>query len=145
MDGIPCTCGKRGCLESYASVTALIRQTKEAMAAHPESAMNAWAETHGKVSGRTAFECAKAGDPTATAVRDTYLRYIAEGIGSIINILQPEVFAIGGGISKEGDALLLPIRKIVERDDFNKHMPRTELRIAALFNDAGIVGAALAE
>lgn len=144
MDGAPCTCGRRGCYESYASVTALIRQTKEAMAEDPSSAMHAWAESHGKVSGRTAFECAKAGDPTAIRVRDAYLRYVAEGIASIVNMLQPEVLAIGGGISKEGDALLLPVRKTVYRDDFNKFMPKTELRIARLFNDAGIVGAALA-
>ena len=143
-DGIRCTCGKRGCLESYASVTALIRQTREAMEQYPDSTMHRWAESHGKVSGRTAFECARAGDPAAIEVRDRYLSYVAEGVSNIINILQPEVFAIGGGISKEGDALLIPVREIVMRDDFNKHMPKTELRIAALCNDAGIVGAAMA-
>ena len=144
MDGVPCTCGRRGCYESYASVTALIRQTREAMEKDPSSAMHAWTASHGKVSGRTAFECAKAGDATAIRVRDTYLSYVAEGISSIINMLQPEILAIGGGISKEGDALLRPVEALVRRDDFNKHMPKTELRIATLFNDAGIVGAALA-
>ncbi len=62
----------------------------------------------------------------------------------MINIFQPELFVIGGGISKEGDILLNPIREYVYENDFNKHMPKTEIRIAQLFNDAGIVGAAMA-
>ena len=144
MDGEPCTCGMRGCLESYASVTALIKQTKEAMEAHPDSAMHEWVAKKGKISGRTAFECAKAGDAAATAVRDRYIRYVAEGVNNLINILQPAVFAIGGGISKEGDTLLVPIREFVAKYNYNKHMPKTDIRIATLLNDAGIIGAAFA-
>lgn len=144
VNGEVCTCGRHGCLEAYASVTALIRQTKEKMAECPDSTMHAWAKEHRKVSGRTAFECAKAGDPAAIAVRDRYIRYIAEGVCSVISILQPEVFAIGGGISKEGDTLLLPIKDFVNQNDFNKFVPRTDIRIASLCNDAGIVGAAMA-
>lgn len=140
--GEKCTCGRRGCLEAYASVTALINQTKAAMAAHPESAMNAWAEKQGKVNGRTAFECAKAGDSAAIAVRDRYIEYVAEGICSIVNVLQPEVIAIGGGISREGDVLLEPIKEYFAENDYNKYMPKTSIRIAKLFGDAGIVGAA---
>ncbi len=140
--GKPCTCGRRGCLEAYASVTALIEQTKEAMAAHPESTMNAWASEQGKVTGRTAFTCAASGDPVAIQVRDRYIEYVAEGICSIINVLQPEVLAIGGGISREGDVLLKPIQAYFAVNDYNKHMKKTEIRIAKLFGDAGIVGAA---
>ena len=141
--GEPCTCGRRGCLEAYASVTALIRQTKDAMASHPESKMNEWAAKKSRVSGRTAFECAKDGDETAIAVRDRYIEYVAEGIASVINVLQPEVVAIGGGISREGDALLEPIKAYLHGNDYNKYMPRTDIRIAKLFGDAGIVGAAM--
>ncbi len=140
--GKACTCGRRGCLEAYASVTALIEQTKEAMEAHPESAMHAWAAEHGKVTGRTAFTCAAAGDPVAILVRDQYIEYVAEGICSIINVLQPEVLAIGGGISREGDVLLDPIKAYFAQNDYNKHMKKTDIRIAKLFGDAGIVGAA---
>ena len=140
--GEPCTCGRKGCLEAYASVSALISQTKAAMEAHPESMMNAYAAEHGKVSGRTSFECAKAGDPTAIAVRDRYIEYVAEGICSIVNILQPEILAIGGGISREGDTLLTPIKEYFAVNDYNKHMKKTDIRIAKLFGDAGIVGAA---
>lgn len=142
--GEPCTCGRRGCLEAYASVTALINQTKAAMEDHPESLMNTHAAEHGKVSGRTAFECAKAGDPTAITVRDRYIEYVAEGICSIVNILQPEILSIGGGISREGETLLTPIKEYFAVNDYNKHMKKTDIRIANLFGDAGIVGAAKA-
>ncbi len=144
IDGKECTCGKKGCLEAYASVTALIEQTKEAIDANPHSMMNEWVKEKGKVSGRTAFECAKYGDSVATKVKNTYIRYVAEGVSNMINIFQPEVFVIGGGISKEGDELLVPIKEYVYENDFNKHMPKTEITIAKLFNDAGIVGAAMA-
>ena len=143
MGGESCTCGRRGCLEAYASVTALIRQTKAAMEAHPESAMNDWAAKHGRVSGRTAFECAKQGDAAAAQVRDRYIEYVADGIASIVNVLQPEVVAIGGGISREGDLLLEPIKRYLVENDYNKYMPRTDVRIARLMGDAGIVGAAM--
>ena len=142
--GEPCTCGRKGCLEAYASVTALISQTKEAMEANPDSMMNQWYKDHGKVNGRTAFECAKAGDPAAIAVRDRYIEYVAEGICSIVNVLQPEILAIGGGISREGDTLLEPIKAYFATNDYNKHMKKTDIRIARLFGDAGIVGAAKA-
>ena len=143
LDGKPCTCGKKGCLETYASVTALIGQTAEKMNECPDSMMNEWVSKRGKISGRTAFECAKAGDRAAIAVKDQYIRYIAEGISNIINIFQPEIFVIGGGISKEGDELLIPIKEFVYKNDYNKHMPKTEIKIAELYNDAGIVGAAM--
>ena len=142
--GEPCTCGRRGCLEAYASVTALIKQTEAAMAEWPVSIMNAWAQEKGRVSGRTAFECARLGDPKAIEVRDRYIEYVAEGICSIVNVLQPEILAIGGGISREGDVLLDPIKAYFAENDYNKHMKKTDIRIARLFGDAGIVGAAKA-
>jgi len=144
FNGEPCTCGRRGCLEAYASVTALIRQTEMAMKTHPESMMNTWAKEHGRVTGRTSFECAKLGDPAAIEVRDTYVTYVAEGICSIVNVLQPEILAIGGGISREGDTLLSPIKAYFQKNDYNKYMKKTDIRIAKLFGDAGIVGAAKA-
>ena len=143
LDGKQCTCGKKGCLESYASVTALIEQTAEKMDECHDSMMHEWVLKHGKINGRTAFECAKAGDKAAIEVKERYIKYIAEGVSNMINIFQPEVFVIGGGISKEGDELLIPIKKFVYENDYNKHMPKTDIKIAELFNDAGIVGAAM--
>lgn len=144
FNGKPCTCGRRGCLEAYASVSALIEQTREALVEHPDSMMNTWVNENGKVTGRTSFECAKKGDEVAIAVRDRYIEYVAEGICSIVNVLQPEILAIGGGISREGDMLLNPIKQYFAVNDYNKHMKKTDIRIAKLFGDAGIVGAAKA-
>ncbi len=139
-DGVQCSCGTNGCWEAYASVTALINQTKAAIAAHPESTM----AKDKKVSGRTSFNAAKAGDPVAKQVVDNYIKHIATGIISLINIFAPEVLVIGGGISNEGDYLLDPIKKYVDECGFFKDVEGTEIRIATLKNDAGIVGAAFA-
>lgn len=142
--GKMCSCGNPGCWEAYASVTALISQTKEAIEKNPDSLMVKLAEEKGEVSGRTAFEAAKAGDKAGQAVVDQYIEYVASGVLSIINIFQPEKIVIGGGISKEGDYLLNPIRKYCEKYGYNKISARTDIQIATLFNDAGIIGAALA-
>ena len=72
-----------------------------------------------------------------------YTEYVADGITSVINIFEPEILVIGGGISKEGEYLLNPIRKFVEINEFNKYRPKTKIEIASLNNDAGIIGAAL--
>lgn len=143
-DGVPCTCGNNGCWEAYASVTALIRQTKEAMDKNPDSLMHKLAEEEGKVSGRTAFMAAKDGDSAAKEVVDSYITYVADGITGMINIFQPEKLVIGGGISKEGDYLLKPIIEYVNKHQYNRYMKKTEISIATLFNEAGIIGAALA-
>lgn len=142
--GIECACGKKGCWEQYASVTALVRQTKAVMETRPESIMHEIVKNYGKVSGRTAFEAAKKGDAAGLAVVEQYLEYVADGLVSIVNIFQPERVLIGGGISKEGDYLLNPVREFVNKYDYNRYMPKTEIAIATLYNDAGIIGAALA-
>lgn len=144
LDGEECTCGRKGCWEAYASVTALIRQTKAAMDKNPDSLMHEVAEKEGKISGRTAFDAAKKGDAAANDVVNTYIKYVADGIVNMINIFQPEKLIIGGGISKEGDYLLNPIREYVREYDYNRYLPSTDIEIATLFNDAGIIGAALA-
>lgn len=142
-DGIPCNCGNIGCWEAYASVTALIRQTKEAMEKNPQSLMHQIAEKEGKVSGKTAFEAAKAGDEAGMTVVKQYREYVASGLVSIINIFQPERIVIGGGISKEGDYLIKPIIEYCYAHEYNKYATKTQISIATLFNDAGIIGAAL--
>lgn len=143
-NGEPCTCGNDGCWEAYASVTALIRQTKRAIDANPDSLLAKEAEKEGKVSGRTSFNAAKAGDEVAAEVVRQYIEYVADGITSIINIFQPEVLVIGGGISKEGDKLLLPIKEYAKKHSYCKAVEQTEIKIATLMNDAGIIGAAFA-
>ena len=143
-NGLPCTCGKKGCWESYASVTALISQTKVAMAKHPESIMHSIVKEQGSVNGKTAFDAAKQGDGPALEVVRKYIEYIADGLVSVVNIFQPDKIVIGGGISKEKDYLLMPIREYVEKYHYNRDLRKIDIGVATLYNDAGIIGAALA-
>ena len=144
-DGVLCTCGRRGCWERYASATGLIRMTREAMEQAPDSGLWQAAAALDQVDGTTAFRAAKQGDPAADAVVKRYIHYLGEGILNLINLLQPDVLCIGGGLSNEEDAWLLnPLRKMVEEMRFDKDdVPHTEIVKAALKNDAGILGAAL--
>ena len=148
-DGEMCTCGRRGCWERYASANALIRQTRTAMEIHRDSAM--WALVEGdleKVTGRTAFEAMRAGDAAAKAVVDQYIRYLSDGLTNLINLLQPDVVCLGGGVSHEREAdLLLPVRRRVAEICYERNMavPHTDIVTARLGNDAGIIGAALLE
>lgn len=143
--GEQCNCGRKGCWERYASATALIGFTKKAMAEHPESALHAVAAEQGGVEGRTAFDAAMQGDETAKAVCREYVEYLACGLNSLINILRPEMVALGGGVAAAPEELLLePVRRLVEKESFSSHGGRvTEVVRAVLGNDAGIIGAAL--
>lgn len=143
IDGPQCTCGRKGCFEVYSSATGLIRMTKEAMEQHPESAMHKMAEEQGKVSARTAFDCMRQGDAAAKEVVDFYIRCLAAGITNTINIFQPDVLCIGGGVCNEGDALLLPVKELVAKEVYTRNSEKNaEIVIAKLGNDAGIIGAA---
>ncbi|MCD8187754.1 MAG: ROK family glucokinase [Ruminococcus sp.] len=144
VDGAQCSCGRKGCFEEYSSATGLIRMTKEAMAADdPESIMNKMAEEKGKVTARTAFDAMRAGDKSAKAVVDKYIKYLAAGITNTINIFQPDVLCIGGGVCNEGDPLLLPVKALVKEEVYTRNSDKnTEIVIAKLGNDAGIIGAA---
>lgn len=146
-DGAPCSCGRRGCWEAYSSATALIRMTKEKMdecaATGRETLMTDMVAKKGKVSGRTAFDAMRAGDEAAREVVDTYISYLTTGITNMVNIFQPEVLSIGGGISGEGDNLLAPIIPIVQKEQYGQGIvASTKIKIAKLGNDAGIIGAA---
>lgn len=143
--GAKCNCGRCGCWEAYASATGLIRMTKEAMAAHPESLLHQLASESGAVEGRTAFDAAAAGDETAKALCAAYVEYLAAGVTNLVNILQPEVLAVGGGVAGAPDALLMdPLREIVNAECYPRHCGKLPRIVRAeLGNDAGILGAAL--
>ncbi len=142
-DGEPCSCGRKGCWEAYASATGLIRQTKAAMEADKNSKMWQLAGSLDNVNGRTAFDGMRAGDETAEKVVKQYCNYVACGLTNIINIFQPDVICIGGGISKEGETLVAPIREYVERERYSRNVEKqTVIKAAELGNDAGIIGAA---
>jgi len=144
-NGLPCACGRRGCWECYASATALCRMTAEKMVEDPATLM--WNLCNGdlkNVSGMTAFRAADEGDASARAVLDEFCSYLAMGITNMINIFQPEILSVGGGVSAEGEKLLAPVRAIVEREQYSRNCEKkTVLKQAALGNDAGIIGAAL--
>ena len=143
VDGYPCTCGRNGCWESYASATALIRQTREAMRNNPGSAMWEVAGSLDNVDGRTAFDAMRKGDPAAKEVVDNYIKYVACGLTNVVNIFQPEILCIGGGICKEGDTLLIPLEEHIKRERYSKFSShQTRLCVAQLGNDAGVIGAA---
>ncbi len=145
-EGDQCNCGRKGCWERYASASALIQMTKDAMAMDPESLL--WEFCDGDqdyVDGRTAFNAAERGDEAALKVCHDFRSYLSLGILNIINILQPEVIALGGGVSHESDhALFDPLRKMVEGKSLAVLGGVDAARIvrAELGNDAGIIGAA---
>lgn len=146
MDGEPCTCGTNGCWEAYASATALIRQTKEAMGRNPDSIM--WQlvnDNNGKVSGRTAFDAMRKGDQAGKEVVDTYIKYVGVGLANIVNIFEPDVICVGGGLSNEGDNLIVPLREYCEKHRTCSIHCKKQSQIvkAELGNNAGIIGAAL--
>lgn len=142
-DGELCGCGRRGCMEAYSSATALVKQTKEAILKNPQSIL---AKTPLEdVNGKTAFDAMRAGCPVGTAVVEKYVEYFATGITNIINIFQPDMLVIGGGVSKEGKPFTDMIMKYVSRERYgeNSGLPKTTICTAVLGNDAGVIGAAL--
>ena len=143
VDGAQCSCGRKGCFEAYSSATGLIRMTREAIAEHPDCIMAQSEKEKGKVTARTSFDCMRAGDKYAKAVVDKYIKYLAAGITNTINIFQPDILCIGGGVCNEGDPLLLPMKELVAKEVYTRNSEKNcEIVIAKLGNDAGIIGAA---
>ena len=145
-DGVQCNCGRRGCFEKYASATALARLTREKMEKCPDSIMwDICQKNINRANGRTAFDAMRRGDVAGAEVVDEYISYLACGVTNLINIFQPEVFSIGGGISNEKDYLLLPLidKVLKENYAYDTGVNQTKICIAQLRNDAGIIGAAM--
>lgn len=144
-EGEQCSCGRKGCLEAYASASALIRESKKAVQKHPESLINELCEHDlNKINAKTPFDAKRGGDPIATKIVDKYIRDLGEGIINYINIFQPEIILLGGGVSKEGEYLLEPLREYVFQYSYgHEFLPRTKIECAVLGNDAGIIGAAM--
>lgn len=144
LGGESCGCGRKGCFEAYASATALIRQTKAAMLAHPDSALWQVCPEADRATAKTPFDAALLGDATAQAVLEQYEEYLAAGIGGIVNLLRPQAVIIGGGVSNQGETLLAPLReKLAGYCYASEWIAPPALVCASLGNDAGIIGAAL--
>ena len=145
LGGRQCSCGRKGCIDVYASATGLITTTKEAMETNKESLM--WQLSKGdikNVTGITAFKAARQNDKTALKVVNSYVEVLAAAITNIINTFQPDMITIAGGISKEGDFLLNPVKSLVEKESLkNPAKPSPKIEIAQLQDKAGVIGAAL--
>ena len=147
-NGRQCTCGRRGCWETYSSATGLIRTTREKMEDCRRTGRHTMMEEMiggnlDRLSGKTAFRAMQEGDKVAKEVVDEYISYLTTGLVNIINIFQPNVLSIGGGISNEGEPLIEMLRpRVFARTYTRGDTPQCTLKIAELRNDAGIIGAA---
>ncbi len=145
--GRPCSCGRHGCWEAYSSATAVINMTREKLEECEKTGratlMTELVKKKGKVSGVTAFEAMRKGDAAGKEVVDEYIGYLACGLTNIVNIFQPQVISLGGGVSNEGQSLIDAILPLIRAEQYGGNIePLTDIRIAKLGNDAGIIGAA---
>lgn len=144
IDGIPCTCGRSGCLERYCSATALIRIAREAAQKRPESKL--WKEAQGdldNLNGKNIFRCAMDGDPAAVEAFDQYIHNLCLALSSVICLLDPEVIVLGGGLSKDGDFLLAALNQHIREYLAFPEVPFADIKIATLGANAGFIGAAM--
>ena len=143
-DGEQCTCGRKGCWEAYSSATAIIRDARRAAEKDPDSLLHKLANGDlNNLDAKMVFDAADAGDASAIRVKEDYIKYLGLGITNMINIFQPEVMMIGGGVCAQGEKLLAPLRKILDREVFAGMFYKIKFRTATLGNDAGVVGAAM--
>ncbi|SDZ72766.1 glucokinase [Lachnospiraceae bacterium NK3A20] len=143
-DGVTCNCGRRGCWENYASAAALIRQAREAMTNATDRSGALWKLSGGapdKIDGRLFFEAVREEDPLALKVLEKFVGYLAEGITNLVNIFQPEVIVLSGGITRAGDLFLPALKEKVLANVYSRDSAvNTKIRIADAIPDAGDVG-----
>lgn len=139
-----CNCGNNGCLETFASATALIRYAKKLLVSNKDSMIIQKVKGNTDfINAKTIFDCAKEGDPVALKAVNRLVKYLAIGIGNIVNILDPEIIAIGGGLSKTGNYLIDKLEKEVPKYVWLKDRIPVNIVLAQLENDAGIIGSAM--
>ena len=145
--GRQCTCGRRGCWEAYCSASALTDITKAKMRELKTKGIPSLlfdcADREGKVSARTAFNAKYRGDRQGEMLVEEYINNLAVGVTNLINAFQPEIICIGGGVSGEKERLTEPLSIIVATEQYTRNSDKkTQIKVAALGNNAGIVGAA---
>lgn len=146
VDGEGCNCGRKGCWETYASATALNRMTKELLESTHDPILEKVIAAEGEINAKVPYKAAREGSKVCAELCEKYAKYVATGVLNLINMLEPEVICIGGGVSHEGDALLQPILEYVAKESYtreNDEEMQTSIKLAELGNDAGIIGAAL--
>ena len=141
-NGQLCNCGRRGCFETYASATALIRNARVAMINNPTSLLWKVVDQPEKLDGMAFFDALAMNDKVAHIVFEQYVEDLAEGLTNLANIFRPDAIILGGGISYRGDSLMEPLQnrlaKMIYGGQWNA---RVELMVSTLKNDAGIYGA----
>ena len=145
VDGEPCSCGRKGCFEAYASATALIREAKKAMLSHKKSLLWKLApkENIDKIGARIVFDAAAQGDKVAQDVLNNYIKYLGEGILNYCNIFRPNVIVLSGGVANAGPALFEPLNAYIKERNYGyKATPEVKVVPAELGYDSGKIGAA---
>lgn len=144
LDGDECSCGNHGCLERYCAANGLIRMAKENIASHPDSLILKFVGNDPeKINAKSVIDAARDNDPYAVQVFDYYTSCVAQAIANVINFIDPEIIAIGGGVSKAGSFLLDPIRAKVKDYVLFNTLPMSRIELATLGAEAGIIGAAM--
>ncbi|AEV95364.1 ROK family glucokinase [Pediococcus claussenii] len=142
-NGYLCTCGKRGCLEQYASATGVVHVARDlAEEFSGESTLKQQADDGQDITSKLVFDLAKDGDPLALRVVDRVSYYLGLALGNLGNTLNPESIVIGGGVSAAGEFLLDRVNDYFQQFAFSTVRTSTELKLARLGNDAGVIGAA---
>lgn len=139
--GQQCSCGRTGCFETYASVSALVRMAEEAAGTHPDSLL-AKAQKASHLNGKNIFEAIHKGDRAACMVFKDFVFYLSEGIADLINLLEPQAIILGGAISAQGNTLLDPLVSLVKDKIYCGPQSMPVILTSGLGNDAGIIGAA---
>ncbi|MFC6316016.1 ROK family glucokinase [Lapidilactobacillus achengensis] len=141
--GYMCTCGKRGCLETIASATGVVRVARDMAEEYAgDSQLKKQLDDGDEISAKIVFDLAKANDPLAVRVIDRVCFYLGLAVANIGNTLNPAYIVIGGGVSAAGDFLLQQVQKYFEEFTFPNVRDNTKLRLATLGNVAGVIGAA---
>ena len=143
VDGRSCGCGRKGCLEMYASATAIGNDTRIAMENNTDTILPEVVKEVGKLNARAAFIAARRGDKVGQELVDNYVKYLGEGLLNICNTLRPEIIVLSGGVANEGDYLISKLDKYLERFDYGMiNAPKVIIKQATLGYDAGKIGAA---
>ena len=143
-NGLQCTCGKRGCWERYASATALVNEGRMLCALKPASPL--MHKVNGdirKINAKHVIDLAKEGEPECARIFDGYIHHLVVGLSNLINVYDPEIIVLGGGVSHAGAFLLNAVRARLPKYVFFKDLPYARVELAKLTNDAGIIGAAM--
>ncbi|WP_294155684.1 ROK family protein [uncultured Clostridium sp.] len=143
VNGRQCGCGKKGCFEAYSSASALILAAKKKAEENKDSLLYKLVEGDlEKMNAKVPFDADQAGDKAGHEVIEEYLDYLSIGISNLITIFNPEAILLGGGVCKQGENLTVPLKERIEKLAFGGEL-KTQIKIASLGNDAGLIGAAM--